>query len=191
MRSRGFSWRRIAIWLPASSVALVGLCTAERAEAMPVITFSGSVRGLYGTSLGDPELDPYQFGIGVTAGVTLPASLYLGAAFDYFFGESETVQDLDLKSSSLQLQARVGYDIGIGPLFTLRPNLGLGLATAAAELDEARVTDSYFVLAPGAEFVLGLGLLSASAEARYNKVFSDEGADADGLIFGLGLGLSF
>jgi hypothetical protein len=180
----------MALWLPALSVVLAGLSTADRAQAMPVITFSGSVRGLYGISLGDPELDPYHFGIGVTAGVTLPASLYLGAAFDYFFGESDTVQGLDLTSSILQLQGRVGYDFGLGP-FTLRPNLGFGVATTAAELDSARVTDSYFVLAPGAEFILGLGFLSASAEARYNKVFSDQSGDADGLIFGLGMGLSF
>ncbi|HKO93020.1 MAG TPA: outer membrane beta-barrel protein, partial [Polyangiaceae bacterium] len=100
------------------------------------------------------------------------------------------LQDVDLTSSILQLQGRVGYDFGLGP-FTLRPNLGFGVATTAAELDSARVTDSYFVLAPGAEFLLGLGFLSASAEARYNKVFSDEGGDADGLIFGLGLGVSF
>lgn len=190
MRSKGFSSRKVALWLPALSVALVGLCTAERAQAMPLITLSGSVRGLYGVSLGDTELNPYAIGLGVTAGVTLPASLYLGGAFDYFFGESETIQQVDLKSSILQLQARIGYDLGFGP-FTLRPNLGLGLATAASELDRARVTDNYFVLAPGAEFLLGLGLLTASAEARYNKVFSDEGGDGDAVIFGLGLGLSF
>jgi hypothetical protein len=190
MRSKGFSSRKVALWLPALSVALVGLCTAERAQAMPLITFSGSVRGLYGSSLGDPDLSPYAFGLGFTAGVTLPSSLYLGGAFDYFFGESDTLQGLDLNNSILQLQGRIGYDFGLGP-FTLRPNLGLGWATASTELDRARVTDHYFVLTPGAEFLLGLGFLTASAEARYNKIFSDQGGDADALIFGLGLGLSF
>jgi hypothetical protein len=190
MRSKGFSSRKMALWLPALSVALVGLSTADAAQAMPVITFSGSLRGLYGPSVGNPERNPYSFGLGLTAGVTLPASLYLGGAFDYFFGESDEVGSADVSNSILQLQARIGYDLGLGP-FTLRPNLGLGLATAASELDTARVTDNYFVLAPGAEFLLGLGLLTASAEARYNKVFSDEGGDADAVIFGLGLGLSF
>ena len=190
MRSKGFSGRRMALWLPALSVALVGLCTTERAEALGGLGLSGSVRALYGPSVGSPELNPYSFGLGLTAGFTLPSSLYLGAAFDYFFGESEDVGSADVSNSILQLQGRIGYDIGLGP-FTLRPNLGLGVATAASELDSARVTDSYFVVAPGAELVLGLGLLTASAEARYNKVFSDSGAEADAVIFGLGLGLSF
>jgi hypothetical protein len=163
------------------------LAFSDPAQALPLLTLSGSVRGLYGSAFGDPELNPYGPGLGLRAGVTLPASLYLGASFDYFLGESETRGVIDVSSSLLQVLANVGYDAGLGPL-TLRPSLGLGFAESSFEGLGGEVSESDFVLSPGAELFIGLGLLSVSGEVRYNKVFAD--GDADGLILGLGLGFS-
>jgi hypothetical protein len=157
------------------------------AQALPLLTLSASLRGLYGSSFGEPALDPYGPGIGVRAGVTLPASLYLGASLDYFFGESESLAGIDSSASLLQVLGNVGYDAGFGPL-TLRPSLGFGLAQSSVELGAVDETDGNFVLSPGAELFIGLGLLSVSGEVRYNKIFAD--GDTDALVLGVGLGFS-
>ena len=122
-------------------------------------------------------------------GITLPSALYLGASFDYFFGESED-DVVDAEFAIYQLMANVGYDLGLGPL-TLRPSLGLGVANSSVEVGgpiSFEETESDFVLSPGAEGIIGLGVLSVSAEVRYNKVFAD--GDADALIMGVGFGFS-
>lgn len=179
---------------PRFQAALVGVaCGASSlafsgdADALPLLTISGSLRGLYGSALGDPALNPYGPGLGLRAGVTLPTSLYLGASLDYFFGESEEVEGVDISASLLQVMANVGYDLGLGPL-TLRPSLGLGLAQSNAEAADIDTSEANFALSPGAEAIVGLGLLSVSGEVRYNKVFADD--DLDGLYFGVGLGFS-
>ncbi len=154
---------------------------------MPLLTLSASVRGLYVNAFGDPDVNPYGPGLGVRAGVTLPASLYLGASLDYFFGDSVDIAGVDVNRSLLQVLANVGYDAGLGPL-TLRPSLGLGLAQSNAEIGPLDESESDFVLSPGAEAIVGLGLLTVSGEVRYNKVFVD--GDFDGLYFGVGLGFS-
>jgi hypothetical protein len=157
------------------------------AKALPLLTLSASLRGLYGTAFGDPLLNPYGPGLGVRAGITLPTSLYLGGSLDYFFGESDDVGGIDTSASLLQVMANVGYDAGLGPL-TLRPSLGLGLAQSKFEGGGFDRSEGNFVLSPGAEAIVGLGLLSVSGEVRYNKVFVD--GDFDGLYFGVGLGFS-
>jgi hypothetical protein len=166
--------------------AAAALAFSSSAEALPLLTLSGSVRGLYGSALDDPLLNPYGPGIGLRAGVTLPASLYLGASLDFFFGESDTIAGVDTSSSLFQVLANVGYDAGFGPL-TLRPSLGLGLADTSTEVAVVERSEGSFVLSPGAELIIGLGLLSVSGEVRYNKIFDD---DVDGLIFGVGVGFS-
>ncbi|HEU4579609.1 MAG TPA: outer membrane beta-barrel protein [Polyangiaceae bacterium] len=178
--------------LPACSAALLVLGTASTARALPLVTISGSARGLYGSPADDLRLNPYGGGIGLRLGVTLPASLYLGGSFDYFFGESETnTAEIEQSVSLLQVMARVGYDLGIGSV-TLRPQLGLGLAQSAVDFGGLSTSESDFALAPGAEFIFGLGLLSLSAEANYNVVFAgDEEQVTNAWILGLGLGVSF
>jgi hypothetical protein len=187
-RSRSFSHRGGAV-APLVGLALgVGtLLSAGSAQALPLLTLWGSVRGLYGSALGDAELNAYGPGVGLRAGVTLPASLYLGASFDYFTGESESAAGVDISASVLQLLGNVGYDAGLGPL-TLRPNLGFGLAQTRAELEDESTSEGNFAVSPGAEVFLGLGLLTVSGELRYNHVFVD--GDADAIIVGVGLGLT-
>lgn len=185
---RGVSWLAMLV----SGLGVVGL--AETAHALPLVTLSGSLRGLYGSALGDQgvegtDLNPYGIGIGLRGGVTLPSALYLGASFDYFFGDSDDALDVDF--NLYQLMGNIGYDLGLGPL-TIRPSLGLGVANTSVEGDVLGVSiddsNSDFVLSPGAEGIIGLGFLSVSAEVRYNKVFAD--GDADALIMGLGFGFS-
>jgi hypothetical protein len=177
--------------LPAAALGVAfgaaALSFSGDASALPLLTLSASLRGLYGSAFGDPEANPYGPGVGVRAGVTLPTSLYLGASLDYFFGESIEIAGGDLNQSLLQVLANVGYDAGLGPL-TLRPSIGLGLAQSNLEIGPRDESESNFVLSPGAEAIVGLGLLSVSGEVRYNKVFVD--GDFDGLYFGVGVGFS-
>jgi hypothetical protein len=186
---RGGSWLVMLV----SGLGVIGM--AQTAHALPLVTLSGSLRGLYGSALGDQgvegtELNPYGIGIGLRGGVTLPSALYLGASFDYFFGESDD-DAVDIDFNLYQVMGNVGYDIGLGPL-TLRPSLGLGVANISVDGDVLGIsveeTESDFVLSPGAEGIIGLGLLSVSAEVRYNKIFADD--DADALIMGVGFGFS-
>jgi hypothetical protein len=177
--------------LPAAALgvacAAAALSFSADAHALPLLTLSASLRGLFGSAFGDPDANPYGPGIGVRAGVTLPTSLYLGASLDYFFGDSVEIAGADVNQSLLQVLANVGYDAGLGPL-TLRPSIGLGLAQSNVEIGPIEQSESNFVLSPGAEAIVGLGLLSVSGEVRYNKVFVD--GDFDGLYFGVGLGFS-
>jgi hypothetical protein len=177
--------------LPAAALGVACAAAAFSfsgdAAALPLLTLSASLRGLYGSAFGDPEADPYGPGLGVRAGVTLPGSLYLGASLDYFFGDSVDIAGVELNQSLLQVMANVGYDAGLGPL-TLRPSVGLGLAQSNVEIGPLDESESDFVLSPGAEAIVGLGLLSVSGEVRYNKVFAD--GDFDGVYFGVGLGFS-
>lgn len=180
----------LAAPLLAASALSATLSATSTASALPLLTLSGSARGLYGNPTGDAELNAYGAGLGLRLGVTLPASLYLGGSFDYFFGESDTVVNQDVSASLLQLMGRVGYDLGLGPL-TLRPQLGFGYAQSNSELGPIESSASDFVLAPGLEFTFGLGLLSIGAEASYNKVFADDEAELDdAIVLGLGLGFS-
>jgi hypothetical protein len=190
-KSRPQSGPKLSQRLPAAALgvacAAAALAFSANASALPLLTLSASLRGLYGTAFGEPDANPYGPGLGVRAGVTLPASLYLGASLDYFFGDSAEIAGVDISQSLLQVMANVGYDAGFGPL-TLRPSLGLGLAQSNVEIGPVDESESDFLLSPGAEAIVGLGLLSVSGELRYNKIFVDE--DFDGWYFGVGLGFS-
>jgi hypothetical protein len=183
------TFRRVFLGLPVVCV----LCVCERASALPLISVSASLRGLYGAYTGDSDINPYGLGVGVRAGVTLPASLYLGGSLDFFFGETVEVANTEFSNAIFQAMGNIGYDLSLGPLM-LRPFLGLGLASASSEACVGNVcseseSESEFAVAPGAEAYVGLGLLSLTGEVRYNKIFSDPSRDA--LVLGVGLGLSF
>ena len=188
--------------------ALALLALEKDAHALPLMTLWGSVRGLYGSLAGDEaavtygsssgiqskNINAYGPGLGLSAGVTLPLSLYVGASFDYFFGETVSFSaGPDISRGSTQLLARVGYDLGVGPL-TLRPELGLGalfgnVTTEGGppETPHGEITTNGTVLAPALEAFIGLGLLNLNAEARYQLV---AGNNSNALVLGLGLGVS-
>jgi hypothetical protein len=190
LRSRKLRLPKIAL-VPALSAALLVFGVAADAKALPLLTLSGSVRGLYGSPSGDPDRNPYAAGLGLRLGVTLPVSIYLGGSFDYFFGESENAGlDTEISNSILQLMARAGYDIGVGPV-TLRPELGFGLSSAKTSVGDVDNSESKYALAPGAEVAFSLGLLSLSAEASYDVVLAgNANSSPNALVLGVGLGFS-
>ncbi len=97
-------------------------------------------------------------GFGLRAGYTMPAKVYVGANFMYFLGTStdSTIPGfgtMSTKSSLWTGLVELGYDADLTPKFTLRPTVGLGLASASAEICMAGtcVSDSAskFAFAPG------------------------------------------
>jgi hypothetical protein len=199
---------RWAIRFAGAMSALALLAMERDAHALPLLTLWGSVRGLYGSVAGDEAtvgwgsstgtqnetVNGYGPGLGLSAGVTLPLSLYVGASFDYFFGETVSFNaGPDVSRASSQLLARVGYDLGLGPL-TLRPELGLGALFSKVKVEggepetsDRDLTANGTVLAPALEAFFGLGLLNVNAEARYELVAGD---NSNAVVLGLGLGVS-
>ena len=206
MKSR--SSGRWAVRFASGMSALLLLGLEREAHALPLLTLWGSVRGLYGSVAGDEAavgwgsstgtqyetVNGYGPGLGLSAGVTLPLSLYIGASFDYFFGETVSFDaGPDVSRASSQLLARVGYDLGLGPV-TLRPELGLGglfskvkVEGGEPETSDREITANGTVLAPAVEAFFGLSLLNVNAEARYELVAGD---NSNALVLGLGLGLT-
>ncbi len=186
---------------------LAGSAAAEEPWTAARPTISAQLD--YGIFTGDDEgtdLNPYGLGIGLKGGYTLDQGVYVGGAFDYFFGGSEEgsvpgVGSGEVSFNIWTLQAEVGYDLGLMPEAVLRPKLGLGLTSLGGESCftvggqencEDGESQSNFSLSPGAQFLYSLDGPFITADVRYNIVFtSDNEGDGNGLLFGVGAGYAF
>jgi hypothetical protein len=76
--------------------------------------------------------------MGLRGGYTLPQSFYIGGAFDYFFGTSDSTSAFgftsEVKSHLWMLGGEFGYDLGLSPVIVVRPYLGIGYAAATAKV---------------------------------------------------------
>jgi len=190
---------------------IMGLCTVAAAMAAttsaaaePAFTAGKPSAGLrlqYGIDFGNYELsaNAYGLGLGARGGYTLGFGLYVGGQLEYFFGGSAKSQSSNLSLSVWQLQAEVGYDLGLAPTFVLRPQLGLGVAGFHDDFcfDDAvnghacrDLSDNYFALAPGAVALLDVGPVFLSAEARVNVILAT-GQSQSALFLGVGAGMVF
>jgi hypothetical protein len=145
----------------------------------------------YGFELEPGELNPWGTGLGLEAGVTLPNAVYVGGHFEYFFGETLEAADIETSGNLWQLTGEGGYDIGLGPIFVLRPKVGAGVAGVNAETCDAAnvcVDDSStnFALAPGATFIIMPPGFSLSADVRYAMIFAEKTLNA--VIVSVGIG---
>ena len=145
----------------------------------------------YGFEQEPGDLNMWGTGLGLDAGITLPNAVYVGGNFEYFFGETLEENDIEVSGHLWQLTAESGYDIGLGPIFVLRPKLGVGIAGVSAETcDLAGVcvdgSSTDFVLAPGATFIVMPPGFSLSLDIRYDMIFADPKLDA--IIVSAGIG---
>ena len=186
--------------LLASTVAVGALLLAGTAAADPAFTAgkpSVSAQLDYGIWTGDDigDVNPYGLGLGARGGYTLDPGLYVGGAFDYFFGGSVDVPGAEVKFNLWTLHGEVGYDLGVAPNIVIRPKAGLGLTTGHAKLciqgNCQSDSNGKMSLAPGAQALYSLDSLFLTAEARYNIVFDTENGSGNGLLFGVGAGLTF
>ncbi|HWA78631.1 MAG TPA: outer membrane beta-barrel protein, partial [Polyangiaceae bacterium] len=82
----------------------------------------------YGFEMNDGDFNPWGLGLGIEGGYTLPNAVYVGGLFEYFFGDSQELAGIKVKGNLWQAMAEAGYDIGLTPLFVLRPKIGAGIA---------------------------------------------------------------
>jgi hypothetical protein len=132
-------------------------------------------------------------GLGAELGYTFSSAVYLGGNFDYFFGEEEEVYDGTIHQSLWQLMAEGGYDLGVAPVFVIRPKLGVGFAKTNFEFcshtygcaeDQSM---SLLAVAPGVKFMFLTENLGLSADVRYIMALDDE-TTLNALILSLGIG---
>src|SRR3954470_14749046 len=126
---------RLVPMLTAGIVAATGLVSATAfAEPATANSIQLGVGFRYGIEMNSGDVNPWGIGLGLDGGYTLPNAVYLGGNIEYFFGDS--VGD-DINGATIniwQLSAEGGYDIGLGPIFVLRPKVGLGLANTHEKL---------------------------------------------------------
>ena len=146
----------------------------------------------YGAKLSDGDLNPWGTGLGLDVGYTLPNAIYVGANFEYFFGESSEVAGVKISENILQLSAEGGYDVGIGQNFVIRPKFGVGVAHLNASVEgcpsgfDCADSVTKAALVPGVTFLLFTQRLSLALDVRYDLVLTDPSMKA--LIFSAGIG---
>src|SRR5512142_2690600 len=118
--------------LPLVGALLIGsafLTLPQSARALEPPATLSTVQLSGGPRFGTNDRD---FGVGLRGGYTLPASIYFGGVFDYFFGSTTTVNlpgaSGEVKSKFWLLGAEVGYDLGLTPSIVIRPIAGVGYA---------------------------------------------------------------
>lgn len=162
---------RNALKILATGLACVGIAlSATPAHAQTISPTAGhaSVGGLLGYGFDDGV----NFGLGVRAGYTLPMNLYLGGTFVYHFGKSEG----PVSTKLYYLGVEGGYDIAVSSI-VIRPYLGLGSATAKANVDTicygttclngGSVSDSKFAVWPGATLLYPIDNFFIGGDARF------------------------
>jgi len=183
------------------AIALATFTAASAAFALgPGFTAgkaSAGARLQYGIDMEDYEANPYGLGFGLRGGYTLDMNVYIGGNFEYFFGGSETVGGAEFSWNVWQLQVEGGYDLGFGPKFVVRPQLGLGLGAFTGEFcyedsvgracEDPSETD--FSLTPGALALYDVGAVFLAGEVRFNAIMAEETATA--LFIGVGAGMTF
>lgn len=199
-RPRGAA-RLACVALCGATLCGATLCWATPCAASP---FSATLFGLYGkTWAGGNPADPFGPGIGLQASFALPASLYVAASYQLFFGVevnesllSDPVIRLDRTGSQNRLLGYFGYDWDLASV-RLRPSLGLGYSAETIETErssegqpttQTSSSSSGLVLSPGIELRVPLGTLSLCAELRSDTVVLD-GTDPSAVVVGVGLGL--
>jgi hypothetical protein len=157
------------------------LLSANKAQAMSL--YAGLLGG-YGFTPEKHVVQPYGFGLGAAAGLTLPViPIYLGARLLWFAGDTGhpaattsttgtgTSVSVELSQSYLTYGIDLGYDAELGPL-VLRPGLGIGSArlnsnSADANGFKMKFNDSTLYISPALALLFKPGLLYVGAEVRY------------------------
>jgi hypothetical protein len=165
-------WMSIAAWLAG---ALGALTWTSEAKADGVTWSHATLNG--GPRFSSEDLD---FGLGLNVGYTLDMGLYLGGMANHFF--AQRYYDVSF------LQFDIGYDIGFGDKFVLRPSGTLGPAIAWCDEcgDEMRTEFSFTM---GANAIYAIGDLTIGGELRYWWI--DDFGDDDGIWAGFNIGVIF
>ena len=191
------SWVRTFSALMGVAVFSLLARSAAANEPLTVGTLQLGAGYRYGLELEETDVNPWGNGLGAEVGHTLPSAVYLGASFEYFFGDAYEHEGSKHDSRFWQPTVEGGYDLALGPAFVIRPKLRAGVAShrgencgAGTTRECSAQTTRYFVVAPGAKLLFLTDSLSLSADVRYDVVFLDH-TTADALVFGAGAGAAF
>lgn len=191
-----------------ASIGAAAALVSVTAAADPAFTANKPQVGIdlgYGIYAGDEngDVNPYGLGFGVRGGYTLDFGLYVGAAFHYYLGFTEKVElpgiaTFEVSGNIYKFGAELGYDVGLGPQFVLRPKLGIGYGTLAVSSSGAGQSDSEGALAitPGLQALYSLGQAFLSADVGYNLLSlkpdgAQESSNSSGVLLGVGAGITF
>jgi hypothetical protein len=155
--------------------------------ALSVLAFTGEAKA-DGATWGNATLnggprfasEDLDFGLGLNVGYTLGMGLYLGGlANHYFAGRGFDVSFVHFD---------IGYDIGFGNKFVLRPSgsVGPGIGWCDACRDEMQTEFSFTA---GANAIYAISELTIGGELRYWWI--DDFRDADGIWAGFNIGVIF
>jgi hypothetical protein len=195
---------RTKAFLASAIVATTLVGIASTASARPYRDryydrgyFSLGAQFNYGVWVGDGDVNYFGPAIGVRGGVTLMPGLYLGADFDYFFGEERSVPGASGRVNVYDVMGEIGYDFWLHPAGVLRPKIGLGVGVVKGQACAAvgglggctSDSRSGFAIAPGAQYIHYFSTVFLSFEARYETV-SIDGADPSAVVLGAGLGVA-
>ncbi|HKP57316.1 MAG TPA: outer membrane beta-barrel protein [Polyangiales bacterium] len=132
----------------------------------------------YSVAFDDPNW--WGFGLGARAGYNLK-QIYLGVRFMYNFGESysDPIGLTDSTANLWDVGAEVGYDFVPIDKLTIRPELGLGVATTVLSVDtdfaDASESRSKFSLSFGASALYDVTpSLFLGLNMRVPLVFADD-----------------
>jgi hypothetical protein len=155
----------------------------------------------YGIWTGDGDVNAFGPAIGVRGGVTLDPGLYLGADFDYFFGEKRSASGLGAEASGrvnvYDVMGEIGYDFWLHRSGVLRPKIGLGVGVVKGAVCGnvgdvggcASDSTNGFAISAGAEYMHYFSNAFLSLEARYEEI-SIDGPNPSAVILGVGLGVT-
>ena len=189
--------RLIVICLVALLLAL-GSATTAAAQNTALTAGKGTVSATlgYGIYVGEGDGNPYGLGLGVRGGYTLDMNLYVGGLFNFFVGETDSVGGVDSSARFIQIAAEVGYDIAVESV-VIRPSLGIGAgifsvstsgSVAGVDLDSSD-SETYLLLAPGANVIVPLGGFFVGGELRYFWIPTED--YGDGLLIAANVGAIF
>jgi hypothetical protein len=163
--------RKTSLLFVAAAVAVSTLAMSKDAHALGPLSLEVGANVGYGTSPdSQAAFNPIGLGVGGRAGVGI-FGFYGGLDGEYYFGGSQGPFHENLVKYGVQL----GYSIGI-PFLTIRPQLGLGNATASLSTDSMSVagqtippqssSSSSFYLEPGVVALLTFGMYFVGADAN-------------------------
>ena len=154
-----------------SLLAIAAIGASERdAHALGPVDVEVGARAGFGTNPDSKGPNPFGFGVGGRAGVSL-FHIYGGVSAIHYFGASAdvsgptamgTFRSTNVTYSSTLLGVEAGYSITAVPHLTLRPQVGVG--NAAFSFGDA--SQSHLYLEPGLVALVSLGLVYVGADAN-------------------------
>jgi hypothetical protein len=126
----------------------------------------------YGVSLEDGP-NPWGLGFGLRGGYNIDA-IFVGARFVYYLGESIESPAGDSTLNIWELGLELGYDIDAGGV-TIRPALGLGLASLNVDTPLGSGSESEFFIAPGASVLYDVtDSIFLGLDLRFQLILAEE-----------------